>query len=203
MSTFPTTCSCAAGWTRTQVPASARWQGTTVTICLCGNLDLGPGLARELRAFRERTGIRVELTPVEARDCPELRPGRTRPPPGCPGVQPRDPEMGPRPGDRHRPVRRPRDPAIRLRRLLAQLRNGGQRRWRACRRRGSSGDSVRRRPEGPGVLSEGRVREGRVPDPDDLGRAPRAVRSNRGGRGNAVVLRLRVGRCEPDGPAPT
>ena len=37
-------------------------EGTTVTICLCNNTELGPGLARELAAFTDRTGIRVELT---------------------------------------------------------------------------------------------------------------------------------------------
>ena len=65
------------------------------------------------------------LTPVDPETHPELRPGRTRPTPGCRDVPERDRGMGLRPGDGHRPVRRPRDPAIRLRRLLAQLRYVG------------------------------------------------------------------------------
>jgi DNA-binding SARP family transcriptional activator/ABC-type glycerol-3-phosphate transport system substrate-binding protein/tRNA A-37 threonylcarbamoyl transferase component Bud32 len=39
--------------------------GTTVTICLCNNLHLDTGLARELVAFTERTGIRVEVTGLD------------------------------------------------------------------------------------------------------------------------------------------
>jgi DNA-binding SARP family transcriptional activator/ABC-type glycerol-3-phosphate transport system substrate-binding protein/tRNA A-37 threonylcarbamoyl transferase component Bud32 len=38
-------------------------EGTSVTICLCGNVDLDTGFASELAAFKERTGIQVNLTP--------------------------------------------------------------------------------------------------------------------------------------------
>jgi alpha-glucoside transport system substrate-binding protein len=50
-------------------------KGTTVTICICGNLDLDPGLLRELAAFTERTGIRVELTSVDPETVLSFDPG--------------------------------------------------------------------------------------------------------------------------------
>ena len=40
-------------------------EGTTVTICVCGHLNVDAGFASELAAFKERTGIRVVLTPVD------------------------------------------------------------------------------------------------------------------------------------------
>jgi DNA-binding SARP family transcriptional activator/ABC-type glycerol-3-phosphate transport system substrate-binding protein/tRNA A-37 threonylcarbamoyl transferase component Bud32 len=39
--------------------------GTTVTICVCGGIDIDAGLARELNTIGERTGIQVVLTPVD------------------------------------------------------------------------------------------------------------------------------------------
>jgi alpha-glucoside transport system substrate-binding protein len=51
-------------------------QHTTVTICLCNNIDLDKGLARELAMFTERTGIRVELMAVEADTALTFEPGQ-------------------------------------------------------------------------------------------------------------------------------
>ena len=66
-------------------------EGTTVTICVCGHFNVDTGFASELAAFKERTGIRVVLTPVDPETTPELRPGRTRPTPGCRDVPEQDP----------------------------------------------------------------------------------------------------------------
>jgi ABC-type glycerol-3-phosphate transport system substrate-binding protein/tRNA A-37 threonylcarbamoyl transferase component Bud32 len=40
-------------------------EGTTVTLCACGGVSMDTGFARELAAFKERTGIQVVLTPVD------------------------------------------------------------------------------------------------------------------------------------------
>ena len=43
-------------------------EGTTVTICLCNNFTLTTAMARELLAFTERTGIKIELAPLSPED---------------------------------------------------------------------------------------------------------------------------------------
>ena len=107
-------------------------------------LDLDTGLARELAAFTERTGIQVELTSVDPKTALSSDPGEPDRRPDVMVFNRQDPRMGPRPRDRHRPVRRPRDPAIRLRRLLAQLRNVGQRSVARLPETGQFGRSRRR-----------------------------------------------------------
>ena len=48
--------------------------GTTVTICLCNNFELNLPMAREFLAFTERTGIKIETTPLSVEDASNLVP---------------------------------------------------------------------------------------------------------------------------------
>ena len=178
-------------------------KGTTVTICLCGHLSVDTGLARELAKFTERTGIRVVLTPVDPESRTELRTGE---PDRRPDVVMYPNEIEEWAHDRAMDIDRFVDPET-LRSdfgdYLLSFATSDIVGERACRRRGSSGHSVDDRPEGPRVLPESRVPEGRVPDTGDMGRATRSLRSNRGGREDPMVLRLRGRRMHPAGPAPT
>jgi alpha-glucoside transport system substrate-binding protein len=49
-------------------------EGTTVTICLCNNFELETSMAREFLAFTERTGIKIETTPLSVEDAQNLVP---------------------------------------------------------------------------------------------------------------------------------
>jgi DNA-binding SARP family transcriptional activator/ABC-type glycerol-3-phosphate transport system substrate-binding protein/tRNA A-37 threonylcarbamoyl transferase component Bud32 len=49
-------------------------EGTTVTICLCNNFELDTYMAREFLAFTERTGIKIETTPLSVEDAQNLVP---------------------------------------------------------------------------------------------------------------------------------
>ena len=117
------------GWTRTarRPPARKRWRVRASRSRRAGGRD-DEGFVRELREFIDRTGIAVEFAPDEARTVLDFEPDE-------PGRRPdvfvgsAIPAWVAGPCDRHRRVRRPRDAAIRLRRVPAQRRNG-DRRWR-------------------------------------------------------------------------
>ncbi len=136
-------------------------------------LDADTGLAREFAEFEKRTGINVELTAIDAEAAVSFEPGEPNHRPdiyifghAMPAwAQPRAIDIG-----------QLVDPET-LRSdfgeyLLGFGRVDGATGVGARDGRGS-GDPHHRRPEEPRVLPEGRVREGRLPDPDDLGRAPR------------------------------
>ena len=150
----PRTCRCATGWTRMARPprARTRWRVRASRSQRAGGARTKASSASSAE-FTDRTGITVEFTPDEARTLLDSRARRTRPPPGRVRRR-RDPGMGRRPRAGHRPVRRPRHAAIGLRRVPARApERDGEGRRRTARGRPSSGDSARRRPEGPRVLS--------------------------------------------------
>ena len=62
-------------------PARKRWPGTSVTISASGWSD-DEGVSVQLAEFTDRTGITVEFTPDEAQTL-WTSTRRTRPPPGC------------------------------------------------------------------------------------------------------------------------
>ena len=64
-STFRTTFRCCVEWTPTQVPDSARWQARRSRSASAATRISNPALPASSQAFETRTGIHVELSPVD------------------------------------------------------------------------------------------------------------------------------------------
>ena len=164
-------------------------EGTTVTVF--PGFDASAGLASEFQEFEKRTGIHVELTAIDAEAAVSFEPGEPNHRPDIyifghempAWAQPRASMSG------RSSIPRPCGPTSAS--TCSGFGKVGTAAAARCERRSGSGDPHQGRPEKSRVLPEGRVREGRLQDPDDLGRTPRPVESDRGGRSNAVVLRLR------------
>ena len=131
---YPRTCRLRGGLDSygATAPGPQALAGTSVTLSASGWTE-DDGFVRELAEFTDRTGIAVEFTPDEARTTVDFEPDEPdrRPDVFVGGAIPAW-ARGPRDG--HQRVRRPRDAAIRLRRVPAQRRNVAERRRRACRR---------------------------------------------------------------------